>query len=314
MRLRSFYRFYGKYMELIEFAIIGAAVLIFVLQEYSLEFAALTTGPSIFAFLLLTFVHSLILLKVATTEFYPYKSLRINFFNQLLYKVILFFFFMMLTLLLLLGYFLPLEVLLENSLIIALQHVFWINGKIMLILYPIMFGLTDVKICRLSLRTVLIGLKLIDMKEKDKTRLVSKYLRLFLVGLKSYNSHLYKRKPKHISIVEINKCYSIVHCVGLFGSSKERIIIAKQIRRALDSIKGPFRPDNFRQLLIALKNIRNLEDRKNYSTLELSHMIKITSFSERAKEFLVSSWFLMIVSLIPNIITFIEKILPLILK
>lgn len=302
-------------MKHVEFAIISFVILVFVLQEYSLEFGALTTGPSLVTFLLFTSVHSLILSKVADAEFYPYETVQIDFFNQLLYKIMLCFFFIVLAIIFLLDYFFPTEVLLENSsLIVAVKYMFSVNVKMVFTLYPLLFGLTYIRKCRLSLRTVLVGLKLIDIKKEDRTRLVSKYLKWFTIGLNSYNGYLYKQRPKHIGIVGINDCYRVVHCVGLFGNPKERTIIARQIRCVLDSVGGTFRQGDFRQLLIALKNIKDIEDKNDYPTPELSNMIRITSFSKRTKEWLGSQWFLGVVSLIPIIVTIIEKVFPLFFK
>jgi hypothetical protein len=300
-------------MEYVEIALITVAVLVFAFQEYSLDFGALTTGPSYIAFFLCVAVHSFIFLEVADLEFYPYKTLRLNSLNKLLYKVLLCFSLLTFAVLSLLGHFLPIEFFYENLFIMILQHVAVITVKMLFALYPFqLISLADLRVCRLSLRTVLVGLRLIDREDKkvDRASLVSKYLKWFIVGLNSYNRYLYKRRPKHMGIVGINDHYRNVHCVGLIGNLAERAIIARQVRCTLDSIKGNFRRGDLRQLLIALKNIENIEDEDSYPISELSRMVRLLSFSEKAKERLGSPWFIAIVSGI----TIILGILPLVLK
>jgi hypothetical protein len=298
-------------MGYVEIALITAAFLVFVFQEYFLDFGALTTGPSIIAFFLCASFHTFVFSEVASAEFYPYKTLRASFLNQLLFKILLCFSLLSFVTLLLLDSLLPAE-LRENLLIVTLGHLTLICVKALFVFLPLIFFTpTDLTICRLSLRTALIGLRLIDAKNKkvDRARLVSKYLKYFFVGLNSYNRYLYKQKPKHMGIVGTNDCYRIVYCVGLIGNPTERAKIARQIRRALDSIEGKFRRRDFRQFLIALKNIKNIEDKDDYSISELSEMIRITSFSERAKERLESPLFLGIVSLITVIPIIIDLIM-----
>jgi hypothetical protein len=301
LKLRNFYRIYGRYMEYAEIVLFALIVLVFAFQEYSLDFAALTAGPSLFAFILSVAVHVIICIQIASSEFYPYKTLRLNSLNSLFYRVLLGSSLFIFVVLFLISNFFPMEFLYGNLLILILQHCAFMTTKMVIVfLFFQLSWSSDFKRSRLALRTVLIGLRLIDREDKrvDRADLVSKYLRWFNVGLNSYNRFLYKRKPKHMGIVEIGDYYRSIHCAGLIGNRAERATLSRQVRLALDSIGGGIREGGFRQFLIAMKNIKNIENKERYPLSDLNRMVRVLSFSERAKEWLKSPWFTAIVSFI----------------
>jgi len=290
--MRNFYRVYGKYMKAIEIILICTAALVFLVQIFFLEFGALTTGPSLVAFMIAVLVHGLICIRMAKLELFPYKTLRLNSLNSYFYRALLFSSLIGFALVYLLALF-PKS---WSSNLFAEPIAYYVITavKMLAAFFPFsMSWLTNLEKSRLSFRTVLVGLKLISKEDKKvgKTRLVGKYIKWFKEGLYSYNRYIYKRRPEHIEIVGLDDYYRSVCCTALIGKQAERDIIAEQIRLALDSMGGRHRKADLRRFLIGLKNIKGIERKIEYPTSELNEMIRILSFSRRMKERLKSPYF-----------------------
>jgi hypothetical protein len=185
------------------------------------------------------------------------------------------------------------------------------SGFMLYNLFPLSFSsLPRHNKARLSLRTVLVGLNLIciDQTQTGRSKLVKKYIKWFKEGLSSYNSFLYKFKPAHIEIVDIDRYYCSICSVSLIGNPAERDIAKEQIRCILDSIGGRIREEDFRQLLTSLKNLKNVERRDNYRLSELNKLVRILSFSDRVKQKLKSPYLVIILGIIPVIASIIQLI------
>ncbi len=288
-------------MAYIEAVLIAVAVLVFAFQEYSLDFGALTTGPSLVALLLLTTAHSVLFIGIARCGFFPYKTLRLSSFNLLFYRALLGSSLFIFVFLILLNRFFPIEYSRGSLPIATLQHFELIAFKMLLVFFFLQFQpMDDLTRSRLSFRTALIGLKLIDRKDKSvsKERLVSHYLKWFSSGLNSYGKYLYTSNPKRMEIIGISGYTRSIYCVGLFGNRVERTTVARHVRFALDSMGGGVRKRDLRQFLIALRNIKNVSNKRVYPVSELNRMVKIISSTERAKEWLSSPWLTTIISVI----------------
>lgn len=290
--MRNFYRIYGKYMKTIEIVLICAAALVFLVQIFFLEFGALTTAPSLVAFMIAVGVHGMICVRMAKLELFPYKILRLNSLNSYFYRALLFSSLIGFALVYLSALF-PKS---WSSNLFAEPIAYYVITAVKMVIafFPFsMSWLSNHRKSRLSFRTVLVGLKLISKEDKKagKTRWVGKYIKWFREGLYSYNRYVYKRKPEQIEIVGIDDYYRSVCCIALIGKQAERDIIAEQIRLALDSMGGRYRKADLRQFLIGLKNMKNIERKMEYPLSELNEMIRILSFSERMKERLKSPYF-----------------------
>jgi hypothetical protein len=288
-----------------EAVMIAITVLVFTFQEYSLDFGVLTTGPSLLAFLLLATAHSILFIEIARREFFPYKTLRLSSFNSLFYRALVGSSLFLFVFLFLLDVFFPIEYSRGSLLIATLQHFELVAFKMLFVFFFLQFqSMDDRTRSRLSFRTALIGLKLIDRKDKSvsKERLVSNYLRWFSSGLNSYSSYLYTTNPKRIGITGISDYNRSIYCVGLFGNRAERTTVARHVRFALDSMGGRLRKRDLRQFLIALQNIKNVSDKRVYPVSELIKMVKVISSTERAKEWLSSPWLTTIISVIAVVI------------
>lgn len=301
MKFRTLFKIYGKYMTYVEAALIVIAVLVFTFQQYSLDFGALTTGPSVVAFLLIATVHSFLLIGTARLEFFPYKTLRLSSFNSLFYRALLGSSLFFLVLLLLLNMFFRIEYSRGSLPIVTLQNFELIAFKMLVAFFFVQFqSMDDVTRSRLPFRTALIGLKLIGRNHKSvsKERLVSKYLKWFSSGLNSYGKYLYRSNPKRIGIIGIGDFNRSIYCAGLIGNRVETTTVARQIRFALDSMGGGVRKRDLRQFLIALQNIKNISNKHVYPVSELNRMIKVVSSTERIKEWLSSPWLTTFISVI----------------
>lgn len=296
-------------MAYIEAVLIAITVLVFAFQEYSLDFGALTTGPSIAVFLLLATVHSFLFIGIARREFFPYKTLRLSSFNSLFFKALVGSFLFIFVFLFLLDTFFPIEYSRGSLPIAILQHFELVDIKMILVFFFLQFqSMAELTRSRLSFRTALIGLKLIDRKDKSVSneRLVSNYLKWVSSGLNSYSNYLYTSNPKRIGIVGIGDYNRGIYCAGLFGNRAERATVARQIRFAIDSMGGGFRGRDLRQFLIALQNIKNVSNRRAYPVSELNRLVKVISSMERAKEWLSSPWLTTIISVIALLVAWLK--------
>jgi hypothetical protein len=119
---------------------------------------------------------------------------------------------------------------------------------------------------RLSIRSALVGLKLISMEENDdnRHRLIDKHIKWVRNGFQSYCHILYKKGSVQIEIANIDEYYQSLCCTALIGQRKEIKLMLEQLRRALTSVRNhPSEGcDDVRQLLTSLKNVKNLEGRK----------------------------------------------------
>lgn len=309
MKFRNLYKIYGKYMTYIEAALIAITVLVFTFQEYSLDFGALTTGPSLLAFLLIATVHSILFIGTARCELFPYKTLRLSSFNSRFYRALLGSSLFLFLFLILLNMFFPIEYSRGSLLIATLQHFELIAFKMLFAFFFLQFqSMDDLTRSRLSFRTALIGLKLIDRKHKSirKERLVSNYLKWFSSGLNSYGKYLYSGNPKRIGIIGIGDYNRSIYCTGLFGNRVERTTIARQVRFALDSMGGGIRGRDLRQFLTALQNIKNVSNKRAYPVSEINRMVKVVSSTERVKEWLSSPWLTTIISVIAILVAWLK--------
>lgn len=154
----------------------------------------------------------------------------------------------------------------------------------------------------MSLRSALVGLKLISLGKDDEKRcvLVRKYLRWVKDGFQSLNRYLYKNSPMHIEIVDIHEYYHSLYCVALMGQEEEIALTLEQARHALDCVPRKLKCYNdIRQLLTRLNNIKNLERTGEYRLSELNNMTRMLSRSDRARNMLSSPVTLLLVSVVP---------------
>lgn len=296
-------------MIYIEAALIAITVLVFTFQEYSLDFGVLTAGPSLVVFLSIVTVHSFFFIGTTRREFFPYKTLRLSSFNSLFYRALIGSSLFLFLFLILLNMFFPIEYSKGSLLIATLQHFDLIAFKMLLAFFFLQFqSMDDLTRSRLSFRTALIGLKLIDRKHNSisKEKLVSKYLKWFGSGLNSYGEYLYTVNPKRIGIIGVNDYSRSIYCVGLFGNRVERRTVASQVRFALDSMGGGVRGRDLRRFLTALQNVKNVSNKRAYPVSEINMMIKVVSSTERAKEWLSSPWLTTIISAIAIIVAWLK--------
>jgi len=153
-------------------------------------------------------------------------------------------------------------------------------------------SISDHRRARLSFRTVLDAMKIIRKEKKSdrKMKLIRKRVRWFRDGLRSFNSYLYSKKITHFQMIDIDQYHLSVCSVVLMGKQIEMDTIAEQIKLALSSIGERKGEGDFRNFLTAMKNLKNMEKKKEYSLSELNKMITILSFSERVKESLRSPY------------------------
>jgi len=300
LKMRNFYRIYGKYMNTIEIVLIFAAASVFLAQIFFLEFGALTAGPSLVAFMIAAVVHAVICIRIAKLELFPYKTVRLDSLNSYFYWALLFSSlvgFALVFLLALIPEFWGSNLLAESVAYYAITAV-----KVFIAFFPFsMSWLNNRSKSRLSFRTVLVGLKLISKEDKKvrKKRLIEKYIKWFREGLYSCNRYVFEGMSAHVEIVGIDDYYRSVCCIAVIGEQAERDIIAEQIRLALDSMGGRHRKADLRRFLIGLKNMKNIERNTEYPLSELNEMIRILSFSERVKERLKSPYFTALIGSIP---------------
>lgn len=169
--------------------------------------------------------------------------------------------------------------------------------------------MTDHRKTRLSFRVALVGLKLISRENSERGKLVRKYIRWLKDGFRSYNRYLYNQNPARIEVVDIDDCYHSLSCVALMGNRKEINIISEQIRLALNSLpRSEKKPHDVKQLLIRLKNIKEIKRRRTYPLSEINDMTRIVSFSDRLRTILTHPYLLMLIAVIIPILTWLFQI------
>lgn len=315
MKRKSFYRNYGKHIFLIEI------VLIIVLASFSLAYLSLAYVASrylssittlvafalLFFFILAFFAHVIIYTRIARLELYPYETLRLERFNSRFYRALLLSSLVAFAWLFLIGRLYHASSL-SGALAVGVEIIaIWAVASIAMLFgsFPIsMSSLMGHNKARLSFRASLVGLKLVckEQTKEKRSKLVKNYIKWFKEGLRSYNSFLYKFKPVHIEVVNIDSYYRSICCASLIGNQTERDIVMEEIRRALDSMGGRFREEDFRQLLVALRNIRNVQRNNESQLSELNDLMRVLSFSERVKRMLKSPYFEAIIAALEIII------------
>jgi len=288
--------------------IVVMASLFFALAFFALAFFAflapiisMLTGSLLVFLLMAFFAHVFIFLRIARLELYPYATLRLERFNLRFYRALILSSLVSFALLYLVGILFP-KLGLSDRVALASQIIGICLFAIILMLvasFPLsLSSLTSHKRARLSFRAVLVGLKLLseEQTEEKRSKLVKSHIKWFGDGLRSYNRFLYKFKPVHMEIMNIDDYYRSVCCVSLIGNQAERDIVMEEIRRALDSVGGRFKEEDFRQLLIGLRNIKNMERNNELELSELNDLVRVLSFSERLKERVKSPYFEAIVA------------------
>jgi hypothetical protein len=246
-------------------------------------------------------VHVLVFWRIARLELYPYSTLRLERFNSRFYRALLLFSLVTFALLIF-GDILSTKLGLSDqwALIGRITSICFFAAFWMLIgLCPLSFSsLWSHDRTRLCFRAVLVGLKLLSEEqiEDRRSKLVRSHIRWLRDGLRSYNRFLYKFKPVHIEVTNIDDYYRRVCCVSLIGTQAERDIVVQEIRRLLDSVGSRFREEDFRQLLIGLRNIKNMQRNNESELSELDDLVKVLTFSDRLKERLKSPYFGVVVA------------------
>ncbi len=298
---RRFIKAYGRIMLRVECLLMLLVSLIFIL--FSLFDGFAIYGYIMIAFFLASFTHSLICIFVSNSELFPRESLFLDSFRRFFFKLVLILTTPAFMLLYVIVTYFPLGFWSENLLFDALVR--YAAGSLLFLLvfyfYPI--GLISKRTrLRLSLRSALIGLKLISgIKKDDKRRdLIEKYVKWAKKGFESFRI-IYKKGPVQIEISDIDEYYQSLCCTALIGRVEEIILISGQLRRALRSVhrlKSKER-DDIRQFLISLKNVKNLKEVDEYDLSELREITRMLSRSDRARKLISSPFAVMLVGIIP---------------
>lgn len=301
--MNGFYRIYGKHVFLIE------TVLIAVMTSFSLPaflsavYVAHTTsllstlaGPVLLASMIVLFAHVLVFGRIASLELYPCPTLRLEHINLSLYRALILFSLATFASVVLADIlFSRLGLGDQLALIVQILVICFLSTVLMLlVLFPLSIStLASRNKARLSFRAVLVGLKLLSEEqiEERRSKLVRSHIKWLRDGLRSYNRFLYKFKPVHIEITNIDDYYRSVCCASLIGNQAERDIVVQEIRRLLDSVGGSFREEDFRQLLIGLRNIKNMQRNNELELSELDDLVRVLTFSDRLKERVKSPYF-----------------------
>ncbi|MCJ7423780.1 hypothetical protein MUP01_05875 [Candidatus Bathyarchaeota archaeon] len=295
LKMRELSEEYGKHIRKIEIVLVVVPTLTFV----ALLFFPLISAWSIWAWMIALFIGAFVYLifyiTVAGMESQPYEVLWLERFRHYFVGITLFIVFSVSAL----FYLLP-------SMPEAIGHqgavISVVATSAMSALIPLTFvsclllvgSISRRKKARLALKLVANGMELISREEKKDRRieLFRKYVSWFKTGLAAYNSYLFRDASTHVKMVDVEGCYQSVCCAALIGSKDQVNSMTGQMKIALGCMSGPRGGDDFKHLLIALKNIKNMRTRKNYRLSELNDMVKFLSFSDRVREVLVSPYFL----------------------
>lgn len=309
----KFYDTYGKHVRLIEITIIVLFTLSFLLIVYYPIGAPYTLQAWTIGVSVITPAHAIIFFKIAKIESYPYEILWLDKFRSTLSRATISIFFIWITCQYIIFTFFP-------AIYQSLDFINKLMGFVLftvVALLPMIFflsiaSITDLKKARLSIKTVLHGLQLIN-KEEDKLKkaeIFGKHISWFRSGLKSFNSFVFHGKYAHIEIMSIDEYANNVGCAALIGNQTEKDTITEQVQSAFNSIPEKDKPGDLRNFLIALKNIKTGKNQKDYEAHELSEMVRVVSRYDKAREHLTSPYlvaFLSIIAILLQIIPILWK-------
>jgi len=231
---KRFYDAYGKHVLLIEFALILAL---------SLAMGVLILLPNIvvfFAWAISVFVcvviHIIIFYRIAKMELYPYEILHLEHVRVNFFRTLAFIFFLLFAL----FYFgsLFFAETLEMYRVVLISPLIVVSPMFMVSAMLSFSSISAYRKTRLSLKTVLYGLELLNTQEiaNGKLKIVKKYVKWFRVGLHSFNSYLYARNPTRLKIVDVDQYHQSVCSAVFMGKRKEMDTIIEQIGSALNCL------------------------------------------------------------------------------
>jgi hypothetical protein len=151
-------------------------------------------------------------------------------------------------------------------------------SAVLLLLYFLIHSDTRARLCFIVTIDSLHTLHRLGHLERRKC--INKYFSWFKVGLRNYNSYIWRELPSHPQIKEIDSYYDIAYLLALTGNDKE----LKDLERYINEIDNSLREQDFRCFLISLQHLRG-KNTEETSIYQLSNLFRtVPSFSRIASE------------------------------